>query len=118
MMCAPVIMFPFPSPGHRPFRFVILGPPLRASGQHPRMVKRPAVGTNRDSHPSRARPCSEIPFSLQRHPTACTSRLQEKVDLLSSQVGVQASVALTVCPLTNSSLMPFLTYQVLLFTPQ
>src|SRR5260370_41427302 len=100
---------------YRPFRFVILCPPLRASGQHPRMVKRPAVGTNRDSHPSRARPCSEIPLSLQRHPTACTSRLQEKVDLLSSQVGVQASVALTVCPLTNSSLLPFLTSQVLLF---
>src|SRR6266436_8312273 len=43
MMCAPLIMFPFPSPGHRPFRFVLLCPPLRASGPHPRMVKRPDV---------------------------------------------------------------------------
>src|SRR6266516_2528539 len=43
MMCAPLIMFPFSSSGHRPFRFVILCPPLRASGQHPRIVKRPDV---------------------------------------------------------------------------
>src|ERR1700693_1618230 len=89
MMCAPLNMFPFPSPGHRPFRFVILRPPLRASGQHPRIVKRPDVeGVDLPSAQtvifiSRARPCSEIPFSLQRHPTAYTSRLQEKATLIS-----------------------------------
>src|SRR5947199_9717930 len=54
MMCAPLIMFPFPSPGHRPFRFVILCPPLRVSGQHPRIVTRPDVeGVDRPSTPHR-----------------------------------------------------------------
>src|SRR5215467_11199743 len=43
--------------------FVLLCPPLRLSGRHPRR--------------------SEIPFSLQRHPTACTSRLQEKATPIS-----------------------------------
>jgi len=47
------------------------------------MVKRPDVeGVDLPSAQTvifipRARPCSETPFSLQRHPTACTSRLQE-----------------------------------------
>src|SRR6266436_1483716 len=53
MMCAPLIMFPLPSPGPRPFSFVILDPPLRTSGQHPRMVKRPdVVGVNLPSAPT------------------------------------------------------------------
>ena len=89
MMCAPLIMFPFPSPGHRPFRCVILCLPLRASGQHPRIVTSPDVeGVDLPSAQTvifipRARPCSMISFSLQRHPTPCTSRLQEKVTLIS-----------------------------------
>src|SRR5260370_20725473 len=108
MTCAPLIMFPFPSLGLD--RVVSLFSVLRLAHQDNIIVwLRDPTSAQTVIFIPRARPCSEIPFSLQRHPTACTSRLQEKVDLLSSQVGVQASVALTVCPLTNSSLLLFLT---------
>src|SRR5260370_4655603 len=108
MTCAPLIIFPFAYPGIG--RSVSLLSALLFAHQDNILVwLRDPTSAQTVIFIPRAGPCSEIPFSLQRHPTACTSRLQEKVDLLSSQVGVQASVALTVCPLTNSSLLLFLT---------